>query len=176
MQDFPKRIILGERGIGQSLVEAGDCAEIHFLMFAVSAVDSDDGKFVTKSTGIEVRAAERLSPVCRQPFHMLRVEAMAEGVGNHFIGQYPAMPRPGKTAQADYATRGFKDRLHPFMIARLPSRCKIIGYGVVSVEVTSVPARANPKCNTHVLGTGWPPICAGRNFHSCAALRAALAK
>jgi hypothetical protein len=54
---------------------------------------------------------------------MLRVEAVAEGMADHFIGHHPAMPGVGKTAQAVAAACRLKDCLHAsIMIVPYPGK------------------------------------------------------
>jgi hypothetical protein len=43
---------------------------------------------------------------------MLGMEAVAERMANHFVGQHTTMPGFGKTSQAVHTTRGLKDSLH----------------------------------------------------------------
>jgi hypothetical protein len=45
------------------------------------------------------------------------VEAVAEGMRDHFVGHHPAMPGTGKTAQTNFRASRFIDGLHgPMMI------------------------------------------------------------
>src|SRR5258708_15495709 len=90
---------VGESDIGQSLVEAGNRAAIHFIVLPVPTVNLDDGGLVTIGIGIRGRAAERLGPVSSESLGMLGVEAVAERMGDHLVGHHPAMPGVGQTAQ-----------------------------------------------------------------------------
>jgi hypothetical protein len=55
---------------------------------------------------------------------MLRVEAVAERVGDHLVGHHPMMPSVGKTSQALIATRRLEDGLHASMMTIDPFQCK----------------------------------------------------
>src|SRR6185437_2685150 len=111
-------------GIDKSLVEAGDCATVHFFVLAVAAVHFDDSRLIAVALGIQGRAAKRLGPVSRQPLHVLGVKAMTEGMTDHRILHHAMMPGAGKTAQAVAAARCFEDTTHRSMIAMPPRRCK----------------------------------------------------
>ena len=67
---------------------------------------------------------------------MLRVEAVAECMGDHVIRHDTVMPGFGKTAQPLVATRCFEDSLHEPMIAILACRCNT--------------AAASERCETQV--------------------------
>jgi hypothetical protein len=51
---------------------------------------------------------------------MLRVEAVAECMADHLVGQDPPMPGAGETAQAVGATRRVEDSLHASMMTIVP--------------------------------------------------------
>lgn len=89
--------VVGQSDIDESLVEASDRAAIHFFVLAVAAMHPDDRRLIAIGVGVSAGAAERLGPVSGESLDMLRVEAVAEGVADHFVGHYPIMPGPGKT-------------------------------------------------------------------------------
>jgi hypothetical protein len=93
---------------------------IHFIVLAIPAVHLDNGGLVTIGIGIRGRATECLGPVSGESLDMLRVEAVAERMGDHIIGHHPTMPGFGKTAQAVVATRRLEDSLHTSMMTILP--------------------------------------------------------
>ena len=63
---------------------------------------------------------------------MLGVDAVAERMADHVIGQHPSMPGVGETAQAVVATRRLKDSLHPFMMTIVPYSMQDDGRGEFS--------------------------------------------
>ena len=81
-----------------------------------SSLTSFDGGLVTVGIGIRGRATERLSPVSGESLNMVGVEAVAERMGDHFVGHHPAVRGVGKTAQAGDATRCLEDSLHASMM------------------------------------------------------------
>src|SRR6202522_2275830 len=105
VQHLSQRSVVGHSDIGQSRVEAGDRAAIHFIVLSVPAVYFDDGSLVAIGVGICRRPAECLSPVSSEPLAMLGMKAVAERMGDHLIGHHPTVPGVGKTAQPVHATR-----------------------------------------------------------------------
>ena len=95
-------------------------------MFSIPAVHLDDGGLVTIGIGIRSRATERLGPVSGKSLNMLRVEAVAERMGDNLVGHHPTMPGLGKTPQAIVTTRRLEDRLHASIIASHPCLCKVV--------------------------------------------------
>src|SRR5215475_10979084 len=69
---------------------------------------------------------------------MLRVEAVAECMGNHLVVHYPTMPGVGKTPQAVVATRCLEDSLHRSMMTTGLSVCKMEVAGETQGPSTSV--------------------------------------
>jgi hypothetical protein len=57
---------------------------------------------------------------------MLRVESVAERMGDDLVCHDPTMPRVGKTAKTVVTTRRLEDSLHSTMIASLLFRCKSV--------------------------------------------------
>ena len=112
VQHLSQNSIAGKSYIGQSLIETSNRASIHFLVLPVSAVHLDDGGFVAVGIGIRGRSTERLGPVSGKPLYMLGVEAMAEGMRDHFIGHRATMPSFGKTAETVASPRRLEDSLH----------------------------------------------------------------
>lgn len=111
VQHLSQRTI-GYPNIRESLVEAGNGATIHFVVFAVAAVDFDDRGFVTMLVAISSWAAKCLGPIRSQPLRVLRVKAMAKGMCDYIIGHHPAMPGVGKLAQSVHSSSGFENALH----------------------------------------------------------------
>src|SRR5271170_3824182 len=99
------------------MIEAGNRAAIHFVVFSVAAVHLDYGGFVTIGVGIHAGATECLRPVSGESLDMLGVEAVAEGMADQVVGHHPTMPGFGKAAQAVVSTRRFEDSLHGSMMA-----------------------------------------------------------
>ena len=112
MQHLAQNRIGGNSGIDQSLVETSNRAAIHFLVLPVPAVHLDDSSFVAVGSGIHGRSSKCLSPVSCEPLYVLRMEAVAEGMGYHLVCHYATMPRAGKAVQAVASARRFKDSLH----------------------------------------------------------------
>ena len=60
-----------------------------------TTVDSSPWRF-----GVGAVSAERLGPVGREPFALLGVEAVAEGMADDLVGHNSRVPRVGQAAQA----------------------------------------------------------------------------
>lgn len=116
VQGLAQGIVLGEADIGESEIEAGDGAAIHFVVFAIAAVDFDDAGFVAEGVGVHRRAAERFGPIRGEAFDMIGLEAVAEGVGDDFVGHDALVPGVGETADAAHAARSFEESLHADMM------------------------------------------------------------
>ena len=108
MEDLPQSCVAGESDVRKSLIEAVDRTAIHFLVRPVAAVHSDDGRLVAIELGIRPGTAECFSPVGGKPLHMLRVEAVAEGVADYVVGHYPTMPGLGQATEAIIAPSRFE--------------------------------------------------------------------
>lgn len=85
-------------------------------MHPISAVRLDRRGLAAIGAGIRAWAAECVCPVGGEPLDVVRVKAMAERMGYHFIGHHPVMPNLRKTAQPFHATRCFENSFHQFMI------------------------------------------------------------
>lgn len=85
MQRLPQSFLI-QANIFESLIEASDCALIHFIVLSVSAMHPDDGCFVPIRIGIRSRAAEGFGPISSKPLHVLRMEAMAESMRDDLVG------------------------------------------------------------------------------------------
>src|SRR5262245_47163319 len=93
-------------------------------MLSVAAVHLDDCGLVTIGFGIRGRATECLSPVRGESLDMLRMEAVAECMGDHVVSHHPMMPGLGKTAQAVVAARRLEESLHASIMTVPPCLCK----------------------------------------------------
>jgi hypothetical protein len=120
VQHLSQCIIVGQSDIGQSLVEAGNRAAVHFVVLPVAAVHLDDGGLVTIGVGICAGATECLGPVSSEALDMLRMEAVAERMGYHVVRHHPPMPGTRKIAQAVVATCRLEDSLHASMMTMVP--------------------------------------------------------
>ena len=118
---LPQNIVVGESDIGQSPVEAGYRAAIHFIVLHVPAVHLDDSGLVTIGVGIRRWATECLSPVSSESLDMLGMEAVAERMGDDVVGHHPVMPGIGKAAQSLVATGRLEDSPHDLMMTVLPA-------------------------------------------------------
>lgn len=98
MQNLPQSSVFGEPDIRQSLVEACNCATIHFFVLPVPAMYLDDCGLVTIGIGIGAWATENFSPVCSESLHMLWVDAVPERMTDYFVGHHAEMPGISKTA------------------------------------------------------------------------------
>src|SRR5215472_8562607 len=96
-------------------------------MLPVATVNFDDAGLVTVGVGVHAGATEGLGPVTGESLDMLGVEAVAERMGDLFVGHYPTMPGVGKTAQAVHSTRCLEDSLHPAIMTIVPCVCKKAG-------------------------------------------------
>ena len=132
VQHLSQRTVVGQSDIDQSLVEAGNGTAIHFVVLPVAAVHLDDGGLVTIGVGIRAGATECLGPVSGESLDMLGVEAVAERMADHVIGQHPTMPGVRETAQAVVATRRLKDSLHASMMTIVPYSMQDDGRGEFS--------------------------------------------
>jgi hypothetical protein len=57
-------------------------------------------------------AEKTIGPAGGEPFDMLAMKAVTEGMSDHFVGHHPVMPSIGKTAQPVHTTRCLEDSLH----------------------------------------------------------------
>jgi hypothetical protein len=118
-----------EFDVGESLVEAGDGAAIHFVVFAVAAVHFDYGGLVTVGVRIRAGAAECFCPVGGETFDMVGAKAVAESVSDDFVGQHAAMPGCGETLQTFGFARGLENGLHVGMMTIGAQLCKTLASG-----------------------------------------------
>src|SRR5689334_17119028 len=98
VQYVSQRPVVAESDIYKSLVEAGNRTAIHFVVLPVAAVHLDHRGLITIGVGIRGGAAECLGPVSRESLDMPGVEAVAECMADHVVGQHPTVPCVGKTA------------------------------------------------------------------------------
>src|SRR5690242_19998608 len=106
--------VVCESDVRQSLIEAINRPTIHFLVLPVAAMHPDDGRLVAVELGVGAGPAERFSPVGGKSLHMLRVEAVAEGVADHVVVHYPTVPGLGQTTKAFAAASRFEHSAHVF--------------------------------------------------------------
>ena len=119
VQHLPQPRVIGEAGIGQGLVEAGDRAAVHLLVHAVAAVHAHDRRLVAVGVRVGRRTTQRLSPVRGEPLGVVRMEAVAERVAHHLVGHHPGVPRGRQPAHAVHPTRSLEDSsIHRSSIAR----------------------------------------------------------
>jgi hypothetical protein len=116
VQDPSQNIVMGQSGIRQSQIEAGNRTAIHLIVLTVPAMRLDDSGFVTVGLRVRSRATECFGPIRGESFHMLGMEAMAERVGHDLVGHHPLVPSVSKTAQAVVPTRCREDGLHSSML------------------------------------------------------------
>jgi hypothetical protein len=76
---------------------------------------------------------------------MLRMEAVAERMGDHVVGHHPPMPSAGKMAQAVVATCRLEDSWHTSMMTIVPYASKTVATAT-SVGVTQ--SRSHPGDRT----------------------------
>jgi hypothetical protein len=119
VQHLPQLTVVGEPHIGESLVETDNRAAIHFVVLPLPAVHLDDGGLVTVGDRIRAGATECLGPVSRESLDMLGVEAVAEGMADHFIRYDPTMPGASKPAQSVVAARRLENTWHASMMTIL---------------------------------------------------------
>jgi hypothetical protein len=84
--------------------------------WAVAAVDANDRRLVAVAFCVGVGSAERFGPIGGEPFAVLGVEAVAEGVAHYLVDHHPGMPRLGETQEAFLAAGGLVDALHDGII------------------------------------------------------------
>jgi len=85
--------VLDQSNVRQGLVEAGDCAAVHFLVLSIAAVHPDDRGLVAIGVGVGAGPAECFGPIRRESLAVLWVDTVAERVADHLVGHNPAMPR-----------------------------------------------------------------------------------
>ena len=85
-------------------------------MQPVAAVNPHDGRLTTVIVGVRCWPTERFRPVRRKPLGVLRMVSVAECMANHFVLQYPCVPRVGQFQHSIDASHGFIDRLYVFRI------------------------------------------------------------
>src|SRR5260370_21143744 len=127
------------------MVEAGNRAAIHFVVISVAAVHLDDGGLVTIGVGIRAGATECLGPVSSEALDMLRMEAVAEGMGYRVVGHHPPMPGAGKIAQAVVATCRLEDSLHASMMTIVPYSCKTVATATSAGKANPAAIRPDPS-------------------------------
>lgn len=126
VQHLPQSCILVQTDIGQRLIEAGDCATIHFLVLPVATVGFDDARLVTAGAGIDSGATKGFGPVRSESPDMVGMEAVAEGMADHFVGHDSTMPGVGETAQAVHSACGFENSLHGSIMQSCNAFCKVV--------------------------------------------------
>jgi hypothetical protein len=109
--------------ICESLVKAGNRAEIHFVVFSVATVDPDDFRLVAIGDGIHTGATERFGPVSCESLDMVGLEAVAERMAYYLVGHHPAMPGTGKSTQSVASACRLEDTLHASIMTIIPSLC-----------------------------------------------------
>ncbi len=114
MQHLPERLIGGESGIRQSLIEASDRPLIHLFVRPVPAVHFNHAGLVAIGLRICAGAAESLGPIGRQPFDMLGMKAVAESMTDYFVFHDAAVPGFRKAPQALVTTGRLEDSSHIF--------------------------------------------------------------
>ena len=93
MQDRPDRAIRIEADVLHRLVETRDCPAVHLGVLAIAAVDPHYERLVSARAGVGGGAAEGLRPVSGEPFAVLRIESVTEGVADNLVGHHPCVPR-----------------------------------------------------------------------------------
>jgi len=133
---LPEGPVLGQSDVDQGLVEAGNRAEVHLLVWSVAAVHPHDRGFVAQGVGVGGGPAESLGPVGGESLAVLWVETMAERVANDLVGHDPVVPRAGQANETLLAPCRLVDRLHGSTVAYprrqrpgSPSRTRIASLG-----------------------------------------------
>ena len=117
MERLPERVVRGQAGVLERLVEAGDRPPIHVVVLAVAGVEADDKRLVAERAGVGRRPAERLRPVGGQPLGVVGLEAVAERVTDDGVGENPGVPGLGETQDPGVATRRL---IHAAHAGRMP--------------------------------------------------------
>lgn len=86
-----------QSGIVQRLIEASNRATVHVLVFPVPAMCSDNAALIAIAVGVGAGSAQGFTPVGGKSLDMLRVKAVAEGMGDDIVGHHPPVPGLGKT-------------------------------------------------------------------------------
>ena len=118
MQHTSEPFVPGETDIFQCLIKTSDRTLVHLLVGPVAAVHANDRRLVAVSLRERRRTTERLGPVGRQSLGVLRMEAVAEGVAHHLVGQHPLVPGVREPEQTRVAAGRCEDRqMRPCSIA-----------------------------------------------------------
>jgi len=124
VQHLSQCSVVGHSDICKSLVKACNRTAIHFAVLSIAAVHLDDGGLVTIGVGVYAGTTEGLGPVSGESLDMLGVEAVAERMTDHVVGQHPTMPGVGKAAQAVMATRRVENSFHASIMTIVSRHCK----------------------------------------------------
>ena len=84
--------VIRDGGIIERLGKADLRPLVHFSMFAISCVYSDDVRFVAQGFGVVLRSAKRFCPVGSEPLRVLGVIYARERVAYDGVGQASRMP------------------------------------------------------------------------------------
>jgi len=112
MKHTPEPIIAGQTGSYQRLIETGDGAPVHLLVWTVAAVHPHDCGLVAEGARVTRGTAQRLGPIRSQPLDVIGMKTMAERVADHLVVHHPGMPRAGQAKQRLGATSGLEHGLH----------------------------------------------------------------
>ena len=112
MKHPPEPIIAGQTGSYQRLIETGDGAPVHLLVWAVAAVHPHDGGLVADDARVTRGTAQRLGPIRSQPLDVIGMKTMAERVADHLVVHHAGMPCARQAEQRLGATGGLEHGLH----------------------------------------------------------------
>jgi len=96
VEHLSKHGVVCQSDIGKRLIEANDCTPIHFFVLPVAAVHPHDHGLVAIELRVPAGTAKCLGPVSGKSLHMLRVEAVPEGMADDLIGHHSTVPGLGQ--------------------------------------------------------------------------------
>jgi len=102
-------VVVGEADINEGLIETGDGALVHVFVEAVAAVNADDGSFIAVAGGVSGGSAEGFGPIGGEALGVVRVEAVAEGMGDDLVFEDAFVPGGSQFAHAVETTSGLEE-------------------------------------------------------------------
>jgi hypothetical protein len=104
-------IVARKSGIVQGLREAGLRPLVHLPVLAVPGMHAHHAGLIAHGFRVVGRSAERLGPIGREAFGVLRMVAVRERVADDGISETSLVPRPGQVDEGLSSSRCFVDRL-----------------------------------------------------------------
>jgi len=106
VESAAEALVAVEAGIRERLIKAGDGALVHLFMHAIAAMNADDGSLIAIAAGVKRWTAEGFGPIGGKAFGVLRMKAVAEGMGDDFVFENAFVPGVGEFQHAVETARG----------------------------------------------------------------------